>query len=189
MMTGGGYDRTEFIARLGEATVSPAALPGSAAGFERLRAAVKAVRQPPRVVQPSKPPPIGSAISGRDFEVNANPVGLRSVRLDFDQDGLEARFSFTLSNALAPRVAGTYAMALGLDGRYRFNERGPRSGYQVGLKGQWLDDRTFQIRYAEPAGANQFNFFLRFNGDEIAVAFEDLTGLYGRHQLVGRAVK
>lgn len=188
VLTGGGYDRTELVQRLVEAIGPSGSLPENPAAQERLRAVADAVVLAPRAVDPGDPPPLATEISGRVYEFDANPIGFRNLRLDFNENSREARFSITLTNVLAPRVAGTYLMDLGLDGRYRFNEQGPR-GYRVGLKGRWLDDQSFYLRYAEAAGTNHFNFTLRFAGDEVDVVFEDLSGLYGRHEMLGRAVE
>ncbi len=188
VLTGGGYDRTEFILRLAKAIGPSGPLPASPIAQQRLRAAAEGLLRAPSASNPGDPPPLAAQISGRDYKFDANAIGFRSLRLDLNEDQQQARFSFNLTSALAPEAEGKYAMALGLDGRYRFNKNGPR-GYRVGLRGRWLEDRRFELRYAETAGPNQFNFTFHFEGDEVNVVFEDLSGLYGRHLLRGRVVE
>ena len=69
-------------------------------------------------------------------------------------------------------------MPVGLDALYRFSETTP-SGHAAGLKGTWLSEREFVLRYDEIAGPNNFILHLDFEGDTISVRLDDPTGISG----------
>ena len=91
MTTGGGFEWDDIEPLLvGTVGDLQKPLPPNPDGVARLRAAEAAVAQPPAAKAPAPLPPIAQEISGKTFVFAANPLGIESIGLDFD-DGSKPR--------------------------------------------------------------------------------------------------
>lgn len=182
--TGAGFEPAQIIEPLNRAIIVDSDGPGAAnpEAQAQLHAAIEAVRQGPPAVMKNSDLPLPAAMAGRTFSFAPNPLGFKTIALTKINDA-SARMNLDLSGAMGAGSAGAYQLSLGLDGRYRITQDGPR-GYAVALRGAVTAGDRFKIDYVEPAGCNRFHFALRYEDDRLTVSVEDLTGLYGVHELV-----
>jgi len=181
--TGAGFEPRALVPFLQRAIRGQRALPESEVSSRRLAAAMAAARVGPEAV-PTPLPTLASRISGRNYEMQANPLGIE--RLGFDFQSARTTLFLELSSAMAARAAGRFTFGLGLDGRYRITPAGPR-GYAIGLRGAWRTPNALDLDYVEPAGQNAFTMRAEFEANQLRLSIRDRTGLYGEHVILGRA--
>lgn len=168
VFTGGFYDREKIANLLMAAIRADGPLPDNPAGRGHLARSLAAAAQAPA---PRPVPPLpgrARAISGQTYRFSTNPLGLETFALRFDKPD-EATLT-VLSRA------GRFVMPVGLDAVYRFSEMSP-SGQAAGLKGMWLSEHEFVLRYDEIAGPGNFILHLDFQGDTTNVRLDDPTGI------------
>jgi CubicO group peptidase (beta-lactamase class C family) len=166
--TGGGIEPGEVLDRLATAMVSPGvALPESPEGRRALDAALAAVREPPAPVAPAALPPLATEVSGRTYRFEPNPLGLASLRLDFDRPEA-AGFAMTFSDGLPPRSG-----EVGLDGVLRMFPG--EDGVTAGMRGGWAPEGKFRAEYDGIAMIDAFDLLLDFDGDRLLMTAKDVT--------------
>jgi len=173
VFTGGGFDPGEVGKFLIAAVKSDQPLPENRAAVARLDAAVKraAIAAPANSVQPL--PPLAARISGKTFEFDQNPLGLKELSLTF-KPGAEASLQLSLAdNRFTNKLVSV--RPIGLDGVPRLSSDG-RFGLPVGLKGFWKDNETFVFDYDEIANINAYRFELRFGEKGVSVDLTEKTG-------------
>jgi len=180
--TGAGFEPGELVPFLSRAIRGEKALPESESLARRLRAALAAARLGPKAV-PVALPALASRISGRTYELQANPLGFE--RIGFEFQSAKAALFLELSDAMGAGAAGRFRLDLGLDGRYRITPAGPR-GYAVALRATWREPSGLDLDYVEPYGSNAFVIRAEFEADRIRLSVRDQTGLYGKHLVLGR---
>jgi len=180
--TGAGFEPHVLVPFLQRAVRGQGALPENEVTSRRLAAAMAAARVGPAAV-PTALPALADRISGRSYQMQANPLGIE--RLGFDFRATEAALFLELSSAMGAGAAGRFTLRLGLDGRYRITPAGPR-GYAVGLRGTWRAPNALDLDYVEPAGPNAFTLHAEFEADRVRLSVRDRTGLYGEHVILGR---
>ena len=177
--TGGGIEPREVLDRLATAMVSPgAALPENPEGRQALDAALAAVREPPEPVAPAALPPVAAEISGRTYRFEPNPLGLASLRLEFDRTDT-ANFAMTFADGQPPRAG-----AVGLDGVLRMFQG--EEGVTAGMRGGWTPEGIFRAEYDGIAMIDALDLALDFDGDRLLMTAKQRTYEKGM-TLEGRA--
>ena len=172
VFTAGGLDRGEIAPLLVSALKSDRSLKENPDAYGRLQERVVAAAKPP---DPKPVPPLpGTArrISGRMYELEPNPLGVKSVFLSVKgQD--EALFGISLAGGPGG-AEGLFRMPVGLDGVYRISKEGP-SDFPVAVKGFWRTENEFVLSYNEVARINNFMLTMTFEGDNVIVRVDDPT--------------
>ena len=183
--TGAGFEPGVLVPFLSRALRSEAALPENEARSRQLADALAAARAGPAAV-PTSLPELAGRISGRTYAMEANPLGFERIGFDFQSD--RGTLVLELSDAMGASAAGCFSLNLGLDGRYRVTNAGPR-GYAVALRAAWRAPSGLDLDYVEPDGSNAFVMHAEFEADRIRLSVRDRTGLYGEHVMMGRVRK
>ena len=102
-------------------------------------------------------------VSGKNYRLDPNPLGIETVAVRFGGTS-EAAMRFV-------RKGTAFEMPVGLDGVPRVSKNSPTS-IPVALKGAWKGDDTFAIEYVETAGPNNFvlTFLFKENGMTVRIA-------------------
>jgi CubicO group peptidase (beta-lactamase class C family) len=166
--TGSGFSYDDVAPYLIAAFVSPnQPLPANPEAFARLNEAIHAIQQAP-APQPVPPlPVIAKSISGKTILFEPNPTQINSMRFDFDGTD-EAKYLIIFADGQAPRSG-----AIGLDGVYRMSPGA--YGLPAGVRGRWIDDSTLMIEYETIAKREAYLFVIKFNGDQVAMQFQERT--------------
>jgi len=133
----------------------------------RLSTLIAAAAHP---VQPVPPlPDLAEQISGRQYALEANPMGWTQLGLRFEPGAPTAQLDF----------AGLPTLNIGLDNVYRSTEAQP--GTDLLLRGRWEDARTFVVDYPYPLNGatvlgelGEYEICLAFNGDAVDIAIRDV---------------
>lgn len=160
--TGGGLDWDQIEPLLTAAVgdmESP--LPANPKGEARLRDAVEAVAFPPEPTAVAELPAWAYEVSGRTYTFEANPLGIEALTLEFGA-GAEAHMRVALTGGGEPAV-----WPIGLDGVYRLSPG--TYGLPQGLRGTWLDERTFAFEYDNIANNDHLLYQMRFEGDRVVM--------------------
>jgi len=164
--TGGGFDLDEVTPYIENAIgdlENP--LPSNAIGVTQLEAVAAELRQAPRA-QPVLPVPnFAKAISGKTFVFLPNPVGIQSIRVDFDNQ-TEATYYMQVENEAFMRI-----QRVGLDGLYRTSS----SGWPAIARGAWEDNHTLVVEYSRGPGLENITWRSQFEGDRMILETFGLT--------------
>jgi CubicO group peptidase (beta-lactamase class C family) len=173
VFTGGGFNPGEIGKFLLAAVKSDQPLPENRPAVTRLDVTAKraAIAPSPKPVQPL--PPLAAKISGKVFEFDQNPLGLKELSLTF-KPGPEASLRLSLADDRFTNKLVS-VRAIGLDGVPRLSSDG-RFGLPVGLKGFWKDNETFVFDYDEIANINDYRFELKLSEKEVFVKLAEKTG-------------
>jgi CubicO group peptidase (beta-lactamase class C family) len=171
VFTGGGFEPGDIGEIIGRALQSDVPLPVDTAADARLANLIREAAQPPAASITPALPTMASAVSGRVYSLDPNPLGLTSLELTFT-GGPEGWL----------RLAGgdwiTGPRRVGLDGVPRLTAGG-RFGLPVAVSAGWEGDSTLVLDYDEVANIDRFRFSLRFSagGAEVSVHLTERTGL------------
>jgi hypothetical protein len=112
--------------------------------------------------------------------MDSNPFGIESVRLVFDATP-QASFQITFTDGTQSPLG-----AVGLDNIYRLTPgmNLDRVGHRfvdfqdlsVGLRGRWTDAQTFVLEYDTIVNYYYYKLQMRFDGDQLSLAFGERTG-------------
>jgi CubicO group peptidase (beta-lactamase class C family) len=158
--TGGGFEIDEIEPLLIETIVDlDRTLPANPAGMVQLEAALNAIAQPPEPQPVAPQPETARVISGRTFTFEPNLLGIENMSLEFN-DSAEAILHIKLNGS-------GKTWPIGLDGVYRMYP----GDYDLpaGQRGYWADAQTFVLEHDEIAKTDHFTFWMRFEGDRVAV--------------------
>jgi CubicO group peptidase (beta-lactamase class C family) len=159
--TGGGYDWSEIEALVG-ATLADMEqpLPANTEGVAKLSAAVNAVvlAPTPQVVAPL--PETAQAISGKTFVFETNPLNIETMSFVFN-DSAEAALNIKISGS------ETASWPIALDGVYRFIAG--QYDLPMGLRGTWVDDKTFTLEYDNIANNDHTFLQLHFEAERVVI--------------------
>jgi hypothetical protein len=175
VLAGGGFDPDDVGGLLG-AIKSDTALPPNPAGVAQLDSTLRAVASAPVEVSATPLPENARRVSGRTYALDANPLGLRTLSLNFD--GSEPTFSLAFTDGRAEK------RPFALNGQPRLSEGG-RFGLPVAVNGKWRTPDIFSIDYDEVGNINSFHLDLAFAGDSVIVSVAERTGLLNA-KFVGR---
>ncbi|HEX5810229.1 MAG TPA: serine hydrolase [Anaerolineales bacterium] len=131
-------------------------LPANPQAQAALDAALAAAGHGPVASTTDSSPKIAQMISGKTFRCADNSVGLKSMRVDFDNPA-----AATLSLDL---VDTDYVWPIGLDGHYRISPEG------AGMRGYWKDSQTFLL---ETFDIGIVNRQMEVDGDRLQFSLPD----------------
>ena len=143
--------------------------PDSVASLEHLIQSLSTA--PP--AQPKDVPPlpeIAQIISGKTYQLDANPFGLQSITLTFNEQD-EALLRLTSSGVLT--MGDTeYEWLIGMDDVERFSPG--TFDIPVAGKGSWETDCYFSAQIDETGSYHTWQVGLHFEGDEVICRLQDL---------------
>ncbi len=172
--TGGGFEVDEVVAHLVPAFMDfKKPLPANPDGDARLAELVAALPNPPDP-QPVPPlPAIAGEISGKVFHFDPNPFLLESLRLDFNTSAeATVQFIFTDGQQTPPApvgLDGLYRMTPGLNLDRAFHVFADFKNLTVGLRGAWVDGKTFRLEYDTLFNRYFYLLEMKFNGEQVSV--------------------
>jgi CubicO group peptidase (beta-lactamase class C family) len=179
--TGGGFTYDDINPYILAAFLDPKnPLPANPMGVAELQRVVSILTLPPSPQPAPALPDIATAISGKTFRMDPNPVGIGSVSLDFNTTS-QASFQITFTDGIQSPLG-----AVGLDGIYRLTpgmnmDRAshPFVDFQdlsVGMRGHWADAQTLVLEYDTILNYYYYKLQMRFDGDQLSLAFGERTG-------------
>jgi hypothetical protein len=137
-------------------------LPANPSGMQKLQDALAAIQQPPAPKPVDALPPIATLISGVTYTMEPNPLGITSMRLDFDGSA-EASMQMTFT-----RYPDGFLSKIGLDGVYRMSPG--EYGYPSGQRGFWKDEQTFVLDFDRISNHNAYVMQMRFKDNRVEIA-------------------
>jgi CubicO group peptidase (beta-lactamase class C family) len=111
-------------------------------------------------------PATATAVSGKNFVMDPNPIQLHSFVLSFP-GGNEAELLFTSAGSAARSVR------VGLDGVFRFFPG--ENGTTWRSRGEWVDPSTFVCLLDEIASYHFLRLSSRFSGSTVTISVDDLS--------------
>jgi CubicO group peptidase (beta-lactamase class C family) len=170
VFTGGGFEPGNLAPFILKAIKSDNPLPLNRESFARLKERIEAATEPPPARPLRRMPPLAERISGREFQLGANSLNLKSLRLGFDN----------ASEAHSELLWEEHRMTipLGLDGVERFSTNSLINLPQA-AKGEWLNEQTFLLQVDLVGGVNHYRLRLSFSEDSngVTVDLSERTGL------------
>ncbi len=163
-------------------------LPEPSSSRTRLRRAIAAALRPPAPRPLTALPEIARSISGKTWNLPDNWLGLKSLALSFTTRSplAEARLTFGpspkqqqfgASARMLRSTSVTETRPIGLDGVPRISPQG-MLGMPVALRGDWIDNQTFQLEYNEIANTNTYLLRLHFSDNRLKIEASERTGLF-----------
>ena len=166
VFNGGGVDTDAIAPFLFRALQSDQTLAVRPGAPERLAAALVVARQPPALGLPAPTPPLARSISGTRYVADDNPIGLRTLSLQFSGDRAHAALEF---------LGRDWNVPLGLRGRPIISTVTP-TGSPAAVSGRWVSDREFVLDLDTIAEVNHFVFRMTFDGDDLRIIVDEVTG-------------
>ncbi|UCD21749.1 MAG: hypothetical protein JSW22_06905, partial [Chloroflexota bacterium] len=159
--------------------------PDSLASLEHL---IQSLSTPPPA-EPKDVPPlpeIAHIISGKTYQLDANPFGLLSITLTFNEQD-EALLGITSSGVLTMGDTD-YEWLIGMDNVERFSPG--TFDIPVAAKGSWETDSYFSAQIDETGSYHTWQVGLHFEGDEVICRIQDLgESVRDYPKFVGRLVE
>ena len=181
VFTGGTFEPGDVGDFIGRAIASSAPLPEDTAGAARLAAAIEAAARPP-AAEPVPPLPLlATAVSGRHYALDVNPLGVKGLSLSF-AGGSEAELTLELADGTVWR------RPVGLDAIPRLTPDG-RFGLPVAASGRWDSDSSFVLDYDEVGNVNAFRLGMTFAGSAVTIEMSERSGLFQGTRIHGRAIE
>jgi hypothetical protein len=169
VFAGGEFEPGDIGNLIGRSIKSEKQLPENPSGAAQLAKSIRDAARPPVAGSVGEQESISREISGKTYQLENNPVGLKSLSVSFTQ-GSEALIRLGFLDGR------TEQRPVGLDGVPRLSANG-RFGLPVALSGAWESARTFVLNYDEAANINSYHFRLTFSGDSVSVGLKEDTGL------------
>jgi CubicO group peptidase (beta-lactamase class C family) len=164
VFTGGGFEPADVGAFIGAALRSDRSLPEDPTACAKLQDKIAAATSLPPALPVPDPPPIALAVSGRQYTLDKNALGLLSIRFTF-AGGDTAMLEMGLIDRLESHP-------IGLDGVYRVSRQD--SGERpVAVSGSWLSGKEFTFTYNEFTSAQKTVGRALFEGDGISLKVSD----------------
>jgi CubicO group peptidase (beta-lactamase class C family) len=175
VLAGGGFEPDD-IGGLLAAIKSDSPLPPNPTGVARLDSVLRAIASSPVEPLPVSLPDNARRVSGTIYELEVNPLGLRTLSLDFDGSEPTLNLAFTNGRAETRPFALNGQPRLSLGGRF---------GLPVALSGKWTTPDILSMDFDEIGNINSFHLDLAFAADSIIVSVAERTGLLNA-KFVGR---
>jgi hypothetical protein len=125
---------------------------------------------------PESRSPLEPAISGREYSVDANSLGLQRFSITFEP-GRDAVARLELLDQ-------TLILPVGLDGRFRISDRGV-DGIRPGSRGKWRTPSAFVLEVDLIGKIDHYTLDITFEGESVRIELSERTGLM-RQTLRGR---
>ena len=169
VFTGGQFEPGDIGKFILQSIKSDQPLPANPTGTNQLARAISAAAAPPEPRAVGEQPSISTVISGKTYQLESNPVGLKSLSVTFSK-GADAMIRLEFLDGR------TEERPVGLDGVPRVSAGG-RFGLPVAMAGTWQGDDTFALTYDEIGNINSYRFRLRFSAGSVSVGLTEDTGL------------
>jgi CubicO group peptidase (beta-lactamase class C family) len=174
VMTGAlkeGYVPTkDLIDGIAGAIKSDASLPSDAAGQAVLAASIqKAATERASPVAPT--PELAKLISGKSYRLADNDLRVKTFSLNLV--GADPTWEITTATERLDRPTARYGGSIGLDGLFR---KSPASYGVNAVKGNWLDDHTFEVERRILGHGETQKWILAFDGKAVDIHFESSDG-------------
>ena len=180
VFTGGQFEPGDIGRFIGQSLKSDNPLPENLSGAARLAKAIREAAQAPPAQAATPQPSISKTLSGKTYQVENNPINLKSFSLTFSRPNeAVVRLEFT-DGRIEQRPIGLNGVpCISPGGRFRL---------PVALKGAWESNDTFVFEYSEVANINSYSFRMTFSGGDVSVHLKEKTGLnegrfHGRQSL------
>jgi hypothetical protein len=164
VFTGGGFEPADVGAFIGAAVRSNRPIPEDQAGYALLQAKIADAARPPVARPVPALPATAREISGKQYLLEENPLGLFSIAFTF-AGGDTARLDLGLADRRE-------SLPIGLDGVYRVSRAGSEA-QPVGVRGEWLAEKEFGFAYNEFTAAQYTTARAVFEGDELSLKLTD----------------
>lgn len=164
--TGGGFEPDDLAPLLLASLKSDRPLPENPEAYRQLQEKITAASNPPDPEPVPALPEMAANISGKTYVFDPNPYGIEKISLSFEGEK-EVLLNLSLEE-------GQQTLPVGLDNIYRISpggEFGP-----LALKGFWKTDNEFVFYYNEVSNINNYQVNMTFEGDQVKVRVEELTG-------------
>ncbi len=151
------------------AVASDIALPADADGVARLADRINVAAHPLQPVSPL--PALAHEVTGKIYELDANPAGWRTLQFTF-ADG-ESQASIAIDGTvLDPPV--------GLDNLFRVGQAS--GGVQRCFRGEWQPDGSFVIHEVDVGEQSELTHRIRFDGSALSITVTD--SLWGQEMQI-----
>jgi CubicO group peptidase (beta-lactamase class C family) len=148
-------------------------LPANPNGNARLAEVLASLPKPPDPQPVSALPALAGEISGKIIRFDPNAFLLESLRLDFNNSAeATAQFTFTDGRQTPPApvgLDGLFRMMPGLDLDRIFHRFADFKNLTVGLRGTWVDGKTFRLEYDTLVNRYFYLLEMQFNGDQVSM--------------------
>jgi hypothetical protein len=148
-------------------------LPANPGGDARLAEVVASLSKAPAPQPVPALPAVAGEISGKVFHFDPNPFLLESLRLDFNNPAeATVQFGFTDGQQTPPApvgLDGLYRMTPGLNLDRAFHVFADFKNLTVGMRGTWVDGKTFRLEYNTLVNRYFYLLEMQFNGDQVSV--------------------
>jgi CubicO group peptidase (beta-lactamase class C family) len=153
VVTASGFEYDQISKILEAAFIDPEnPLPPNPSGVAQLESTAAALGQAPNPRPLGPIPDIARAISGKNYKLASNPLGISSFRLEFNDDK-EAKLSMNLDGQ-------DVVWTVGLDSKYRIQPDG------LAVRGYWSDPQTFVLEVFD-MGLNSYK--LRYTDSKMTL--------------------
>jgi CubicO group peptidase (beta-lactamase class C family) len=167
VMTGGGFEPGDVGRYLLASVRADTALPEDPEAQTRLAEELRLISRPPSP-HPVTPSAVAGRISHRVYELEENPLGLRSFSVEFS-DSAAAFLRFGLDDGTA------IVQPLGLDGLYRL-AADPTGAVSAG-RAEWTSGGRLQVEFNRLARINRNLLDVEFGTDDIRIVATEPTEL------------
>lgn len=172
---GGGRDQYRVLETLLTSYIRPAAesetpLPANPEGVALLDSIIQQAAAPPQAEPVPLLPEMSQSVSGQTYVLDANPFGLQSLSLTFQEEE-ETLLNLTFIDG------NQVEYLVGLDNVSRITPA--KFGIPVAAKGWWESENVFVINLDETGNINQWRINATFEDDQVTVRMQELTGIGG----------
>ena len=172
---GGGRDQDGVLETLLTSYIRPAAesetpLPANPEGVALLDSIIQQAAAPPQAEPVPLLPEMSQSVSGQTYVLDANPFGLQSLSLTFQEEE-ETLLNLTFIDG------NQVEYLVGLDNVSRITPA--KFGIPAAAKGWWESENVFVINLDETGNINQWRINATFEDDQVTVRMQELTGIGG----------
>lgn len=168
VVNGSGVESGEVLDALGKALVSPGKpLPENPEGHRKLQEVLTEIAAPPSPKPVQDLPPLAHEISGAIYQLEPNPLQLKSVTMVFNTEA-EAHFKLAFYDDQPDREG-----RLGLDGVFRFTPG--ENGLPSGMRGHWLSGNQFAVEFDGIAALDHFDLTFTFANNGVTLFVKERT--------------
>jgi len=170
--TGGGFEIDDIMPFIVPSLIDPEKpLKANPEGVEKLNAAIAEVVMAPLPEAVPQLPEMARRIAGKTYVFDANPIEIKSFKLEFD-DSAEAGIELAFTDGRPAQL-----QKIGLDGVYRFFNG--EYGLPEGMRGYWADGETFVLERDAAAMNDHATYELHFEGKSVTLKGQETAHEFG----------
>jgi len=160
---------------LGRAIVSDEPLPENPQAQQQLEEKIVEAGTAPQPKPVAPLPALANQISGKEYILDANSLGINSFTLIFEQNH-DPLIKLLVYDGMAGKLIPK-EIPIGLDDVYRISNSS-QYNLPAGAKGSWTSDNEFEFMYNEAANDRCFHFRIHFKDKFIELKATEDTGLF-----------